>query len=74
MPLRFLESAFYWFYLNLSLGLAFVFGCHGGDNQVTVAVYPVNVGAHVYYTGCDSCRDFTTYDNPQRVDGPLGGQ
>lgn len=57
MPLRSPESAFCWFYLNLSLGLAFVYGCHGGDVQVTVAVYPVNVGAHVYYAGCDGGSD-----------------
>ena len=51
MPLRPPESAFCWFYLNLSLGLAFVYGCPGGDVQVAVAVYPVNVGAHGYYAG-----------------------
>ena len=74
MPLRSPESAFCWFYLNLSLGLAFVYGCHGGDVQVTVAVYPVNVGAHVYYAGCDDGSDVAACDNSQRVDGPLDSQ
>ena len=32
-------------YLNLRLGLAFVYGCHGDDVQATVTVDPVNVGA-----------------------------
>ena len=74
MPLRSPESAFCWFYLNLSLGLAFVYGCHGGDVQVTVAVDPVIVGAHVHYAGFDDGSDVTAYDNSQRVDGPLDSQ
>ena len=74
MPLRPLENAFCWFYLNLSLGLAFVYGCHGEDIQVTVVVNPVNVGAHVYYAGCDGGSDVAVCDNTQRVDGPLDSQ
>jgi len=73
MPLCSPESVFL-FFLNLSFGLAFVYGRHGGDVQVTVAVYPLNVGAHVHYAGCDGGSDVATYDNPQRVDGPLDGQ
>ena len=74
MPLLSPESAFCWFYLNLSLGLAFVYGCHGGEVQVAVAVYPVNVGAHVYYAGCDGGSDVAGCVNSQRVDGPLDSQ
>ena len=74
MPLRSPESAFCWFYLNLSLGLAFVYGCHEEDIQVTVVVYPVNVGAQVYYAGCDGSSDVAACDNSQRVDGPLDSQ
>ena len=74
MPLRSPGSAFCWFYLNHSLGLAFVYGCLGGDVQVTVAVYPVNVGAHVYYAGCDGGSDVAACDNSQRVDDPLDSQ
>ncbi len=74
MPLRSPESAFYWFYLNHSLGLAFVYGCHGGGVQVTIAVYPVNVGAHVYYACCGGGSDVAACDNSQRVNGPLDGQ
>ena len=73
MSMRPLECAFCWFYLNLNLGLVFVYGCHGGDVQVTIAVYPVNVGAHVYYACCGG-SDVAACDNSQRVNGPLAGQ
>ena len=72
MPLRSPESAFYWFCLNLSLGLAFVYGRHGGEVQVTVAVYPVNVGAQIYYAGRDGCSDVAACDNSQRICLRLG--
>ncbi len=39
------EKGFLLVYLNLRLGLAFVYGCHGDDVQATVTVDPVNVGA-----------------------------
>ena len=74
MPLRSPESAFYLIYLNLSLGMAFAYGCHGGDFQVTVTVFQINVGAHVYYAGCDGGSYITACDNSQRADGLLGSQ
>ena len=73
-PIALSGKCFFWFYLNLSFGLAFVCGCHGGDVQVIVAVYPVNVGTHVYYAGCDGGSDVAACDNSQRVDGPLDSQ
>ena len=74
MPLRSPESAFCWFYLNHSLGLAFVYGCHGRDAHVIVAVYPVNVCALIPYAGCGGGSDVAACDNSQRVDGPLDSQ
>ena len=74
MPLHSPKSAFCWLYLNPSLGLAFVYGCHGGDVLVTVAVHPVNVGAHVYYAGFDGGSDVSACDKSQRVDGLLDCQ
>ena len=58
------EKGFLLVYLNLRLGLAFVYGCHGDDVQATVTVDPVNVGG----------SDNTACHNSQRVDGPLDSQ
>ena len=61
-------------YLNLRLGLAFVYGCHGDDVQATVTVDPVNVGAVFIMRGCDDGSDDTACYNSHRVDSPLDGQ